>query len=70
VKENVKHVYDELSGKIDQRPARHAFAPLDLLRTETAAHTALPTVLRPRDGIGRRPWGARPPPRGLSSTSS
>jgi len=46
--ENVKHVYDELSGKIDHDRLGMRSAPLDYFGPETAgAHRALPTVLRP-----------------------
>jgi cyclase len=45
-KDNVKHVYDELTGKIDHERIGQRPAPLDYLRPEPTRTAELPTVIR------------------------
>jgi hypothetical protein len=47
IPENVKHVYDELTGKVQHDRLGAAPAPLDYLpRREPSVNASLPTVLR------------------------
>jgi cyclase len=51
VKDNVKHVYEELTGKIDHSLLGKALAPLDYLpKTESTQNAGLPAVLREANG--------------------
>ena len=49
-KDNVKHVYEEMTGKIDHNRIGSRPAPLDYLARESVRTAELPAVLRPAPG--------------------